>query len=155
MEIRDAEPEDVEKIQQLNKELSEKEAEEFDPTINTEYTLTDEAANWYRQRIEEENGFVKVAHKSGEIFGYAIGSIQDAEGFRTTEKLAEIESMYLTPEPRGKGIGMEFVEKLRNWAVEKDAERLRAVASAGNKAGIRFYRQQGLEDYSVTLEEDL
>jgi GNAT superfamily N-acetyltransferase len=154
-ELRNAETSDVETIQKLNKQLSDKEAEEFDQTINVEYTLTDEAAEWYRQRINEDDGFAMVAEDSGEVVGYAVGGIQKAEEFRDINTIAEIESMYLEPEYRGQGIGTQFVEKLRDWAVENNADRLRAEASAGNKAGIDFYRQQGLKDYSVTLEENL
>lgn len=154
-ELRKAQKSDIEVIQKLNKKLSEKEAEEFDETINVEYTLTDDAAEWYRQRITEEDGFAMVAEDSEEVIGYAVGGIHDAEEFRDIDRLAEIESMYLEPEYRGKGIGTQFVEKLRDWAVENNADRLRAEASAGNKAGIKFYRNKGLEDYSLTLEEDL
>lgn len=153
--IRNAKTADVKAIQELNKQLSEKEASEFDETINTEFTLTEEAEEWYKQRITGEDGFVRLVEDSGEVVGYAIGGLHNAEEFRHTDKLAEIESMYLKPEYRGQGLGTQLVEKLRKWAIENNADRLRAEASAGNKAGIRFYRNKGLKDYSVTLEEDL
>lgn len=64
-QIRQARTSDVERIQELNAELSEKEAEEYDPTIDPEWTLTEEAANWYRERINKGNGFAEVVQENG------------------------------------------------------------------------------------------
>ena len=46
------------------------------------------------------------------------------------------------------------MEEFKDWAEEQDADRLRVEASAQNKGAIRFYRENGFEDYSATLEED-
>jgi GNAT superfamily N-acetyltransferase len=151
-ELRKAETSDIEKIQQLNADLSEKEKEEYDPTIDPDYTLTDEAADWYRKRIE--NGFAQVAEKDGETIGYIIAGTHQAENFRQIHKIAELETMYLKPEHRGKGIGTEFVENFKDWAEKQDVDRLRVEASAENEGAIKFYRRNGFKDYAVTLEED-
>ena len=62
--------------------------------------------------------------------------------------------MYLQPKYRGQGIGTELVEEFKEWTEEKDADRLRVEASAQNKRAIKFYQENGFEDYTVTLEED-
>ena len=82
-QIQPAQNTDIEKIQELNADLSEMEAEEHDPTINPEWTLTEEAANWYRERINQGNGFAVVAQEDKEVIGYAIGVTGSAEVFRT------------------------------------------------------------------------
>lgn len=154
VKIREAEKPDIQKIQELNAELSEKEANEYDPTIDPEYTYTEEAENWYRGLIQD-TGFAKVAEKDGEIIGYAVGDISHAEEFRNIEKIAILESMYLKPEHRSKGIGTEFVNKFKTLAEKQDAERIRVEASAENTDAIRFYREKGFKDYSLTLEKDV
>ncbi|QGA80393.1 GNAT family N-acetyltransferase [Candidatus Nanohalobium constans] len=130
------------------------EAEEHDPTIDPEWTLTEEAANWYRERINQGNGFAVVAQEDQTVIGYAIGVTESAEEFRTTDTLAELETMYLQPQYRGQGIGSKLVQEFKDWAREKGADRLRVEASAENEDAIRFYQENGFEDYSVTLEED-
>jgi GNAT superfamily N-acetyltransferase len=153
-QIQPAQNTDIEKIQELNADLSEMEAGEHDPTIDPEWTLTEEAANWYRERINQGNGFAVVAQEDEEVIGYAIGVTGSAEVFRTTDTLAELETMYLQPKYRGQGIGAELVGEFKEWAEEKDADRLRVEASARNKRAIKFYQENGFEDYTVTLEED-
>ena len=152
MKIRDAQTSDIEKIQQLNARLSKKEKEEYDPTIDQEYTLTDEAADWYRQRIR--NGFAQVAEKDGETIGYIIAGTHQAENFRQIQEIAELETMYLKPEHRSEGLGTQLVENFKDWATKQDVDRLRVEASAENKGAIKFYRRNGFENYALTLEED-
>jgi len=153
-QIRQAKTSDIERIQELNAELSKMEAEEYDPTIDPEWTLTEEAANWYRERINQGNGYAVIAQQDEQVIGYAIGVAGSAEVFRTTDTLAELETMYLQPEHRGQGIGTKLMENFKDWTEEKDADRLRVEASAQNKGAIRFYRENGFEDYALTLEED-
>lgn len=153
-EVREAQETDIDKIQELSAELSEMESEEFDPTINPEWCLTEEAENWYRDRIHSPDGFATVAQEEGEVIGYAVGITVRAETFRTTEKLAELESMYLRPEYRGQGIGTQLVDEFKDWAEQKDADRLRVQASAQNQDAIDFYQKNGFQDYSLTLETD-
>jgi hypothetical protein len=95
--IRKASTGDIQRIQELNAELLEMEAEKHDPTIDAEWTLTEEAANWYRERINQGNGFAVVAQEDEEVIGYAIGVTGSAEIFRTTDTLPEHGAMYLTP----------------------------------------------------------
>jgi len=154
-EIRKAETNDIEKIQNLNAELSRKEAEEYDSTIDPEWTLTEEAAGWYWERINKEKGFARVVEENGEVIGYTVGVVGSAEEFRTTDTLAEIETMYLQPEHRGQGFGTQLMQNFKHWAEEKDADRLRVEASAQNKRAIKFYMENGFKDYKFTLEEDL
>lgn len=153
-ELRSAETSDIVRIQELNAKLSEMEAEEHDSTIDPEWCLTEEAANWYRKRINQGNGFAVVAQEDQTVIGYAIGATGSAEEFRTTDTLAELETMYLQPEYRGQGIGTRLLEEFKDWADNQDADRLRVEASAQNKGAIRFYRDNGFEDYTITLEGD-
>lgn len=153
-EIRQAEASDIETIQELNAELSEMEAERYDPTINVEWTLSDEAADWYRKRINQSDGFAYVVEDNETVVGYAIGACNEPEAFREVDKIAEMKTMFLKPKYRGEGIGSDLMDEFKDWAEEKDAERLRVEASADNKGAIRFYRENGFKDYSLTLEED-
>jgi RimJ/RimL family protein N-acetyltransferase len=153
-ELRQAETSDIETIQELNTELSEMEAERYDPTINVEWTLSDQAADWYRKRINQSDGFAYVVEDNETVVGYAIGACSEPEAFREVDKIAEMETMFLKPEYRGEGIGSELMNEFKDWAEEKDVERLRVEASADNKGAIRFYRENGFKDYSLTLEED-
>lgn len=154
-EIRKASIEDLNTIQELSIKLSEKEAEEFDSTIDPEWNSTEEATEYFRERITEENSFAMVAEDDGQVTGYAIGAITEAEEYREDLEIAELETMYILPEYRSQGIGTELMEQFTSWSEEKDANRLRVEATAQNEGTIRFYRENGFEDYALTLEIDL
>jgi ribosomal protein S18 acetylase RimI-like enzyme len=154
-EIREAEVKDLDVIEELSVKLSAKESEEFDSTINPEWSSTEEAKDYFRERINEENGFAIVIENEGQVVGYALGSITDAEACREDLEIAELGSMYIMPEYRSQGIGTELMEQFTSWSEEKDADRLRVEATAQNKDAIRFYRENGFEDYALTLEREL
>mgnify|MGYP006281764159 CR=1 FL=1 len=153
--IKDAKSEDIEVIQELNTRLSEKEAEEFDPTIDPEWISTEEAFKHYKQRIQEKDGFAKKVEHNEQVVGYAIGGIHGSESYREDLKIAELETMYILPEYRSNGIGTELVENFTTWAEKEDADRLRVEATAQNEDAIRFYRENGFKDYALTLEREL
>jgi ribosomal protein S18 acetylase RimI-like enzyme len=154
-ELRVAETDDLEIIQDLSVKLSEKEAEEFDPTIDPEWNKTDEATEYFQEKINGETGFALVVEDNQEVVGYAVGGIREAESYRHDLDIAELESMYVEPEYRSQGIGTEFVEEFEQWASEHDADRMRIEVTSQNEKGINFYEEQGLEDYARTMEKDL
>lgn len=45
------------------------------------------------------------------------------------------------------------MKEFKDWVEKQEADRLRVEASAQNRRAIRFYQENGFEDYSVTLEE--
>ncbi len=154
-ETRDAVYEDIDHLKELSRKLSLKEEDEFDQTIDPEWNTSEEAEDYFDSRINEENGFAIVAESGEEIIGYLVGGVNPAEEFRDTDQIAEAETMYIEPEYRGKGLGSEMFEEFLDWSKEKDAERARVEASAGNTGAINFYREHDFENYSITLERKL
>ncbi|MFB6099639.1 MAG: N-acetyltransferase family protein [Candidatus Nanohalobium sp.] len=84
-----------------------------------DWCLTEEAASWYRERINQGNGFAEVVEDDGQVIGYAIGVAESAEEFRTTNTLAELETMYLQPEYRGQGIGTQIINSSKTGPKKK------------------------------------
>lgn len=150
--IRKAELDDVERIQELSVKLSEWEEEEFDSTINPDWNTTEEATEWFEQRVYEGLAYVAVDE---EIVGYLIGAVNGSEEYRDELTVAELESMYLKPSYRGQGIGTRLAEQFQQDAGEQGADRLRVEVTADNKNGHEFYKALGLTDYAVTMEKEL
>ncbi len=63
--------------------------------------------------------------------------------------------MYILPEYRSQGIGTELMEQFNSWSEEKGADRLRVEATAQNEEAIRFYRENGFDDYALILEREI
>jgi len=154
-DIREPREDEIEAIASMAANMSESENERFDSTIDPDWPLGEEAHGWFRDRLVDEGGFVRVAVLDGSLIGYIVGAVREPESYRSIDAVAEAESMYVRPEHRGNGIGTMFMEVFDDWAQEQRVERTRVEVTAQNEAGIRFYRDNGFEDYAVILEQDV
>lgn len=154
--IRKATIEDIETIQNLNHKLCLKENSEFDPTINTEYSLSDSGYKYFKWRIEGSDSITLIAVNGGNNgVGYLIGAVIDTYDYSTIRCLAEAENMYIEESYRNQGIGGKLITQFEDWCSTKKVERVRYVASADNKEAIKFYKNHGASEVSVTLEKDI
>lgn len=153
--IRDAGIADLNVVQKLSRKLSVKEEEEFDSTIDPSWSTSEDAEDYFKDRIQGKDGYAIVAEYKEEVIGYLIGGLHEAEDFRDTETIAEAETMYIEPDYRGKGLGTRMFENFLEWTKETDAERARVEASAGNDMAINFYRSHDFEDYALSLEREI
>lgn len=151
--IREAEAEELEALQGLSVKLSEKEEGEFDSTIDPSWNTSSEAADWFRERIE--NDFSLVVEDDGELVGYAVGTLRGSEDYRDDLLIAELESMYLEKDYRSDGLGSELMERFEEWALSQEADRIRTEVTAQNSKGIEFYRKNGLQGYAEIMEKDI
>ena len=153
IKIRKASIRDLVSISKLNHLLCLKENQEFDPTINSDYPLQKGSRDYFIQRINKDCALVAMA--DGKIAGYLVGSIIAPEDYRVKLRIAEAENMLVLEEFRGEGIGKKLFAEFVKWSRANKADRVRAVASAGNDRAIDFYRREGLVDYNLTLEKDI
>ncbi|MBW3019028.1 GNAT family N-acetyltransferase [Candidatus Woesearchaeota archaeon] len=153
MEIRKATLEDLPAIQQLNYQLCLIEAENYDPTVIADWPLSKAGARYFSDRIK--NAFAVVAEEDGQIIGYSVGGLDQAETYRNVGVLGIVENTYVQPQHRRKGIGTKLFEEFLKWCKKKGVTRIRRIASAENKDAIKLYRRQGFSDYEVVLEKDI
>ena len=153
--IRKATIDDLQKIQELNLKLFEKEYKEYDPLLNLNWTFGKEGTEYFKNRILKEDGCVLVALVDNEIVGYLCGGIREAEKYRNLPIVAELENMFVLEKFRSKGIGTQLVNECVKWCKAKNVGKIRVEASAPNKKAIKFYRSNGFKDYTLVLERDL
>mgnify|MGYP001321860143 CR=1 FL=1 len=149
--IRCAFNSDLEAVLQLDQELIRHDLH-FDPTLDPNWSFSEEGMAWFRERISGRDGIVIVAVCEGELVGYLCGGRCEAESFRRTRPMAEVDCMYLREAFRGRGVGEKMMERFREWCSENGVGRIRVVACAGSAGAIRFYRRMGFEPYDLVLE---
>lgn len=147
---------DLEDIQNLSQLLFEKEFKEFDNKLNCDWTFGDDGTNYFRKSIEDDTACTYIAKVNGEVVGYLVGwKIKKPCSWRTIKIKAELENMFVREEFRSHGIGSSLVHEFIEWSKLIGATTICVTASARNKAGIDFYRNNGFIDYDITLEQDL
>ncbi len=151
VKIRTATVKDLEDIQKLNHWMCIRENEEFDQTINKDYPVQEAGKTYFRDRITKDCALVAI--KDGKIIGYLIGAINKAEDYRTFSEIGEAENMVVLEGHRGAGVGKKLMEEFGKWVRSKNVKVIRVVATAQNMGAIKFYKREGFEEKSLTLEK--
>lgn len=98
---------------------------EFDPDRLTE-------------RRESDDDVVLVAENDGEPVGFVTGTLVDGDG--------EIDWLFVDPEARGRGVGTELFEAIRDELESQGADTVRALILSENEEGDQFFEQFGYEE---------
>lgn len=147
--IRKAEIKDLKDIQTLNKVLFDLEYENYDSTLDTTWSNSKEATEYFKNAIE--NDITLVAVVENKIIGYLIGSLNTQNSYNKTIQ-AELDNMCILEEYRKLGIGSKLFNKFKEICKENDINELKVVASYNNKNAINFYKKNGFEEAEITLK---
>ena len=153
--IKNATIYDLQKVQELNLKLFEKEYEEYDPLLNLNWTFGKEGTKYYKDRVSKDDGCVLIAIVENEIVGYLCGGIKKAEAYRNLPIVAELENTFVLEDFRSKGVGKQLFDEFINWCKNKKVGKVRVEGSAQNERVIKFYRTNNFKDYTLVLELDL
>ncbi len=153
--IKTADLNDLQKIQELNFKLFEKEYKEYDPLLDLGWTFGEAGTGYFQNRIAKDDGCVLVALADNEIVGYLCGGLTKAEVYRKLPLVAELENTFVQEDYRSKGIGKQLYDEFLVWCREKKVGKVKVEASAQNELAIKFYRKNHFKDYALTLEVDL
>jgi len=153
--IRKATLDDLSVIQQFNLQLFKKEHEEFDKTLDCNWTFSVEGKEYFKNRITEDSGFAFIASLGDKPVGYIVGGLTNSPKHRTITKLAELENMFVLNEHRSSGIGTKLYEKFLEWCKNKEVERIKVVASSENIKAIQFYQKKGFQNYDLVMERKI
>ncbi|MFW5746050.1 MAG: N-acetyltransferase family protein [Nanoarchaeota archaeon] len=153
IQIRQASPEDLEHIQNLNRLLFEQEYQDYDHTLKVQWPASAEAAGYYREAIEDEETHAVFLAWDGPVpVGYLLGGLVAEETWRDVSLMAELANMFIAPQYRGRGIGTHLMDAFIEWSEEHGVSRIKVIASAQNHRAIDFYRGAGFRDYTISLE---
>jgi len=119
-------------------------ANDIDRVLALEQTIP-EAPHWNRVAYErcamtdessplQRAGF--VAEAEGRLFGFSAGKL--------VAGVCELESIAVSEENRGQGIGRALFEALANWALTRGAVRVELEVRASNARAIKLYEHVGL-----------
>jgi ribosomal protein S18 acetylase RimI-like enzyme len=100
-------------------------------------------------RVLGHDGFVLLAERDGELLGYALVGIEPVaetildDTWRTGDRVAEIETVYVAPAARGTGVGSALLDRVD---AELEAAGIADVvigAVVTNADAIRLYERRG------------
>jgi GNAT superfamily N-acetyltransferase len=153
--FRKAEIKDLEGILELNFKLFKREYKNFDESLDLNWTYKNKS--YFKNRIVENDGFVKIIENKNKIIGYLCGGVRPSEGldYRKKANYAELENMLIEKRFRGKGLGTKLTKDFVSWCKKNKIDCLSVTASAKNKPTIDFYKKLGFKAYDLTLEMNI
>jgi GNAT superfamily N-acetyltransferase len=148
-EVRETALTDVSAIQNLHHALCHFEYENgFDPDIDLEGSYSTRFTDYLTSRISEPTGVALVATSQGVVVGYLLGSVNDG----VKGKRAKLESMFVLPEYRKKGIGRGLVSAFLHWMQGVEALAATVAVAPRNHSAVTLYRKLGFLDHTLVLE---
>lgn len=154
MNIREAHINDIDQLIILNKKLYENEFDLYDKTIDVSYAISEKEHDYFKNSIKNPDKFVFIAENEN-VAGFISGGIIPKDDFQKDIKIVLLESMFVLPDHRGKGIGKAMLLELEKWSKSKGANVIRTRVSAKNKRKIDFDEKEGFEKYEIILEKKL
>ena len=153
--IKSATIDNLKNIQKLNLILFKKEYNEFDKTLNCDWTYGNDGEEYFKNRILKDDGCALVAYINNNVVGYLVGGLDKKGSYRVLPIFAELENMLVLDNCRSKGVGTKLFNAFIDWCKSKDVKRLRIVASAQNVRAIEFYKRNRLTEYDLILESNI
>ena len=103
--------------------------------------------------LASDDSLVLIARDGDAVIGHLVAHMY-GPGSVHPIRVAELESIHVYPEYRGRGIGGQLVSGFLTWAVDSGAQRASVTAYAANGGAQRFYARQGFALKSVILDRD-
>lgn len=151
--VREARMDEVGEVVGLSAALFREDAGSRDASVNPGWPA-EEGWEHFAGFVASESRLCLISGSGEEIVGYLAGYVKDGSTLRLV-KVAELESMYVREEYRGRGVGAKLVGEFLEWAGDRGVERVSVTAYAANERAIRFYRREGFWEKSVSLEMEL
>jgi ribosomal protein S18 acetylase RimI-like enzyme len=121
--------------------------------------VEDHEASWQRRRalylehLSEQGGFLVLAVEPDAVVGYALVCIEAGpdDTFPVGAAYAELYSLSVAPEHRGRGIGTELLDFVDRELERRSIQDLKIAVMVGNSAAQRLYERRGLRPAETVL----
>ena len=122
----------------------------INPELGPGLPARDSDASWERRRakyatwLAGEDSFYVLAEDEGRPVGYAMVTIGPGyASWETSERLAELETLSVLAEARGRGIGVALLDAVAERLAELGVEDLTLTTAVTNVDAHRFYERHG------------
>lgn len=150
--IKKATIENLNEIQELNNQLFELEYNNFDSSLKVGWPFEKEGIEYFSDMLNNQVVFITLVDNS--VVGYLAGSI-NVESSYVTKSLAELDNMFILENYRKYGIGTKLVNEFKKYCLNIGIQEIKVTASTRNNNAIKFYKNNGFEDFEVTFKMTL
>ena len=113
------------------------------------------AREFFAELIEKLNSIFLVCDEYSNPVGTLIGAMSIE--WRTGQKLAFEQGVYVLPEYRGTGAATDLIKTFKQWSAIHNADRIQIGTITGIQASrtVKFYEKLGFELVGYVLEKEI
>jgi ribosomal protein S18 acetylase RimI-like enzyme len=137
-----------EKLNDLHAEKSQHFA-----TVFAKSTFLQRKAELEFKAITGELLVILAVTKVDECAAYCVCSVANESSASGTQKVGEIDSMFILARYRKQGVGRKCVKRCMEWFEEKEADKIIVFVGVGNEEVLGFYKNFGLLPRAIRLEQ--
>ena len=105
--------------------------------------------NDFRWLVEDDSHLFIVATAADRVIGFVHAYLWEDLPIYVNVLEVFVASIYIHPDYRLQGAGVALVDEVKQWAVQRGAERVRLGVLAANNASSAFWERQGAVPLSV------
>jgi GNAT superfamily N-acetyltransferase len=109
----------------------------------------------YRDWLSSPEPLAFLAEEDGRPVGYVIGFYDEPHFMWATGRVGHVDSFYVLPELRGRGVGRLLMDAAYAAMREAGAETVALEMVAGNDVARRFYEREGFTTTFVQMHRRL
>jgi ribosomal protein S18 acetylase RimI-like enzyme len=121
--------------------------------------IADDEVSWRRRRalyaawLDARQGFLALAHNRTSVVGYAFVRLEQGSNdtFPIGDRYAELYSLSVSPEWRGRGIGTRLLDFVDAELASRGIHDLIVSVMLGNSDAQRLYERRGLRPAEIVL----
>jgi GNAT superfamily N-acetyltransferase len=109
----------------------------------------------YREWLSGPDSFAFFAEEEGRLVGYVVGFYDEPHFMWSTGRVGHIDSFYVLPELRGRGVGRLLMEAAYAEMRQAGATTVALDMVANNDVARRFYEREGFTTAFVQMHRRL
>ncbi len=144
---------DIPTVQQMHTELFLYE-DKIQKLYNTKYDESADSYSYFKSRTNDKKGRIFLALEDNRVIGFLCAGFGKEE-YREIHECAEIESLFVTENYRGKSVGKMLMDAFKIWAKENKIKRLKVEVVHTNDRSMKYYLREGFSPTYIELESIL
>lgn len=149
MKIREAVPQDAERLDELLTKLIRDEVQ-YDPNLSGDYVVRDN----YAERIGLDGHLLLLAEEEGELAGYLYGFVYQIPGMWKAP-VALLDALYVEEKYRRRGCAHMLAAEFRKFAQERGACCMELKVLSRNETALKLYEGLGFVETKKYMALDL
>ena len=152
--IRPAAQEDIPSVDALWKEAAQYHGE-LDSRLMMRFEDTQAITKFHTKQLAADQSLFLVAISEEVVVGYVIARIVESPPHHHIQRVGVVDGMGVTSGFRGKGIGSALYERVLNWMLMNQIERLDTYVATKNPRAQAFWKRKGFVPRMHQISLDL